>query len=128
MKVGEIYYWNTDQAKGYATRPKYHLYVAEADWRLDGNHVFLFISSADYSGKDYALSKVDYPFFTKDISYVGSQSLVSYPAGYLAPLALTPKGVLSAKHCAELRGVVAESDLLEGWQIALICRALDGVR
>ena len=68
MKVGEIYYWVTDKAVGYSTRPKYHVFICEADWEEE--NTFLFISKTNYNG-DYAISNINYNFLPLPISYVG---------------------------------------------------------
>lgn len=60
MQVGEIYFWDTNKAKGHDSRDKYHLYIGECQWE-DG-HAFLFINKANYGG-DFPLAKKDYEFF-----------------------------------------------------------------
>lgn len=37
MRLGDIFYWNTDKVAGYDNRYKYHVYITVGDWRLDGN-------------------------------------------------------------------------------------------
>lgn len=122
MILGEIYRWDTDQAIGHVLRRKYHIYLGEAGWRVDG-HAFLFISSADYGG-DYPLSKVDYPFFTNPLSYVSCNGIVSYSDAELAFADPQLMGSLSPLHLAALRNAVAASETMEGWQINLVCNFL----
>jgi len=68
MDLGEIYVWDTDKAKGYDIRQKYHVYICEPDWQYE--HTFLFVSKANYNG-DYPIYHKDYPFLSLEVSYVG---------------------------------------------------------
>ena len=64
MNLGEVYYWVTDQAAGYTTRPKFHVYLCEVGWESEGDHAFLFINKSNYGGDYYAISNTDYDFLT----------------------------------------------------------------
>lgn len=123
MKVGEIFVWITDQAAGHERRRKFHVYIGEAGWRDDG-HAFLFISSGDYGG-DYCIRQDDYGFLTKAVSYVSTQSLVVYPDAMLTAGAPARVGQLRREHMGELREAVARSEIMERWQIRLVCEAID---
>lgn len=119
MKLGEIYLWETDQAKGHESRDKYHLYIRDATWRTQA-HTFLFINKSDYGG-DYRVTKADYDFFTLKESYVSCGSIVTYTDQKLADFKPEYKGRLSIKHLKELHDAVAASETLEGWKINMIC-------
>lgn len=127
MNVGEIYYWSTDQAVGYQRRFKYHIYIGDAGWREDGK-AFLFINRDNYNGFDYPLYKADYPFFTSDVSFVSCNNLVVYPEEYLGLVHPQFMGTMAKEHLLELRDAVARSEVMEHWQIALVCGVLDALR
>lgn len=57
MKLGEIYVWETEKAKGHDSRRKYHVFICEADSL--GENTFLFISRNDFFD-DYEIAKRDY--------------------------------------------------------------------
>lgn len=122
MKLGDIYVWTTDQAIGYAQRRKYHMYVGDAGWRQSG-HAFLFISKADYGG-DYLITKNDYPFFPLEQSYVSCGNIVVYADADLDNFNPEYCGRLSKAHMIELRDVVSVSEVMEQWQINLVCNCL----
>lgn len=125
MNVGEIYFWVTDKAVGHSSRPKFHVYIGEAGWREQG-HAFLFISSSNFTGCDYQINKVDYAFLTKDVSFVSCGRIVAYADHELAAAAPKFFGALSHQHLAQLRTAIANSDVMENWQILLVCGAIDG--
>lgn len=120
MNVGEIYYFISTQAAGHNLRPKYHIYIGELGWRLDGQ-AFLFINRNNFDN-DYPLKKSDYGFFTEDVSFVSG--LVSYSASELAAANPAKKGALSKQHLKELHDAIAASNTLEGYLINLVCNAL----
>lgn len=75
---------------------------------------------------DYPIYKKDYDFLKYDVSYVSCGNLVFYSQEELD--AAQPKlvGTLSTEHLADLYGKIADSDVMEGWQIKLACNALKG--
>lgn len=124
MIVGEIYYWVTDRAIGHQFRPKYHVYVCEGNWREQGQ-AFLFINSSNYTGADYGVHQADYPFFTNETSYIGCSALTVYPDEDLYRFRPQRRGRLTTAHLKELRDAIARSDFMEGWQIRMVCEALN---
>jgi hypothetical protein len=121
MKLGEVFYWTTDQAIGFAARPKYHLYVCPSDGMED--NTFLFISKADYGG-DYKILKKDYGFFDLDESFVSCGSIVTYSDARVARFDPNPVGTLSDLHLRELYNAVLSSEIMEGRHIKRVCNAL----
>jgi hypothetical protein len=121
MKLGEIYYTETDQALGHALRNKYHVYIGPADWQ--GGHTFLFISKSDYGG-DYKITKKDYPFLPLDESYISCGGAVFYTDEQLAAFSEKPVGQLTNEHMKELYNAVHVSETMVAWQIKRICNAL----
>ena len=122
MKLGEIYFWDTDKASGHDQRWKYHVYLCEAGWRADG-HAFLFINKANYGG-DYTIHQADYPFFPLPVSYVSCSNVVTYTDAELATARPEFKGCLSKDHMIALRNTVLASEVMEQWQIDLAATAL----
>ena len=122
MKLGEIYYFTSNQALGYQARPKYHVYVCDSGWVGDG-HAFLFISSANYGG-DLRISKPDYPFLTYDVSYVSCGNPVFYSDEYLASVAPRFVAALKPAHVRDLYKLVLDSETMEGRYIKLVGGAL----
>jgi hypothetical protein len=120
MNVGEIYYFISTQAAGHNLRPKYHIYLGELGWRLDGQ-AFLFINKNNFDN-DYPLKKSDYDFFPLEVSFVSG--VVSYSASELAAANPVKKGVLSKKHLQGLHDAIAASNTMEGYAINLVCKAL----
>jgi hypothetical protein len=57
MQLGEVYCWETDKAIGHEKRKKYQVFICLED----GEHVFLFINSADWYN-DYKITKANYDF------------------------------------------------------------------
>jgi hypothetical protein len=124
MKLGEVFYFTSDQALGYAERNKFHVYMCEAAWPFqDEGPVFLFISKADYGG-DYLIKKEHYPFLTLDESYVSCGRAVAYSKPVLTKMKMESKGQLSADHLKELYAAIAKSETMEQGQIKLLCEAL----
>lgn len=122
MKLGEIYYWETDRVSGYQTRFKYHVYIGTGDWRIEGN-VFLFINKSDY-GNDLKITKEEYKFFPRDYCYVGCGSIVSYTDEKIKAAAPDYRGNLSSAHLTQIYNIVAASDTLTGYEIKYLCGAL----
>jgi hypothetical protein len=121
MLVGEVYFWNTDKAKGHASRDKYHLYIGECPWE-DG-HAFLFISKADYGG-DFAIAKADYGFFQLETSYISLSSIIPYTEEELAAVNPELKGRLTKPHMQALFNPVAGCKTLVTREQNLVGNAL----
>jgi hypothetical protein len=121
MLVGEIYFWETDKAKGHDSRDKYHLYIGECPWE-DG-HAFLFINKADYGG-DFPLHKTDYDFFPLDVSYVSLSGIVPYTDTELKDASPGLKGRLTKAHIQDLFNAVAGCKTMVNREILLVGNAL----
>jgi hypothetical protein len=121
MKPGEIFYWVTDKAIGFESRPKYHIFICPEDWR-DG-HTFLFINKSKY-GEDFEISNKEYMFLPLPVSYIDCGSVVAYSDAELAQFKITSVGQLSTKHLQELFHRIAGSDRMVGWQIKRVCSVL----
>jgi hypothetical protein len=119
MLSGEIYFWDTNKAKGHDSRDKYHLYLCESQW--DDGHAFLFINKADYGG-DFPLAKADYPFFPLQTSYVSLSGIIPYTDQELAIAIL--KGRLSTAHMQALFNAVAGCKTMTPREILLAGNAL----
>jgi hypothetical protein len=122
MKLGEIYYFTTDQAVGYDSRPKYHVYLGDSVWPFDG-YIFLFISKSDYGG-DYRIYQKDYPFLTYEDSFVSCGSVLDYKAEEFRAANPERKGSLSKLHLAELHASVATSETMRASHIKVVCELL----
>src|SRR5208337_1413779 len=122
MKLGDIYYFETDKALGYDTRPKYHVYISIGDWRIDG-HAFLFINKSDY-GNDYKIFKVDYKFFDLEYSFIGCGNVVTYDESELKAMNPELKGRLSTEHILQLYKCVQDSERMTGHEIKLVCNSI----
>jgi hypothetical protein len=122
MRLGDIFYWNTDKASGYDNRYKYHLYITVGDWRFDGN-VFLMINKSDY-GDDYKILKVDYDFFPLDYSFIGCGSTIVYSDAELSDANPEHKGRLSDTHIKQLYEYVQNSETMSGHEIKLVCTSI----
>jgi hypothetical protein len=121
MLVGEIYFWDTNKAKGHDSRDKYHLYITESQW--DDGHAFLFINKTDYGG-DFGLSKTDYPFFPLATSYISLSGVIPYSDGELAAVTPELKGRLTPAHMKDLFNAVAGCKTMTPREILLIGNAL----
>ena len=121
MKLGDIYYWNTEKVAGRDSRFKYHLFICEPVWPLD--HAFLFINSTNYGG-DYAIQKADYPFFTNDTSYVDVGGAICYSDQELKDASPDRKGQMSNTHLQNLFHWILESGKMPGREEKIVCNAL----
>ncbi len=122
MKLGDIYFWPTDQARGHNNRNKYHLFICVGDWQED--NTFLFISSRDYGGPDYRILKSDYSFLTKCESYISCTETVCYSDDELKRDDIQFVGRLTDEHISDLRNYILDSDIMEQRHINRICRAI----
>ncbi|MBN9016885.1 MAG: hypothetical protein J0H11_05675 [Rhizobiales bacterium] len=124
MKLGQICYWYTDKAKGYETRPKYHVFLTYVSAPHDA-FAFLFINKTDY-GNDYRIWKKDYDFLTLDFSFVDTQDILLYKHSELTAFAPKACGQLSKSHMVELFNALQKSERMTGYNIKLACEALKG--
>jgi hypothetical protein len=125
MIVGGVYYFVSDQATGYESRRKYHLYIGEGNYRHQG-HIFLFISSSNtHSG--YSITRPPYGFLRLTESFISTNSIVSYEIDDMSIIAGDCLGRLSPQHMKELRSEIADSDAMAADEIQLVCQALDGM-
>ena len=127
MIVGEIYYFPTNQAAGYTTRDKYHLYLCEGDWRTQGR-VFLFINKSNSYANGYELTRADYPFFTRPHSYVICSGLFVYSQEDLDEFGPQRMGRLTPAHLGELCRFIEDSDTMPGRDAQLACQVLHRFR
>jgi hypothetical protein len=122
MKVGGIYKWATHRAQGHPSRNKYHVYIGKDD---KGKNVFMFINSENYYNEGFELTKAQYPFFTKDSSYIGCTSIVSYKDEEIAHISDSDcLGVLTKTHINGLAAHIGKSEILEKQHIKIICSSL----
>lgn len=119
MKLGGIYYFPTTQAVGHASRFKYHLYLGEGNWSLDGR-IFMFINKLN-GGGCYRITKVDYNFLTLPESWINCNELIAYSDTELDRLNITLHGRLKKSHLSELHDHIAECETLTGHSIKLAC-------
>ncbi|PHQ67788.1 MAG: hypothetical protein COB92_03075 [Robiginitomaculum sp.] len=123
MKLGNIYVWETNQAKGHDRRKKYHLFICVGDWQEE--NTFLFISSLDYGGPDLKIKKSDYPFLSKDESYASCTDIVCYSDSALSGCEPELIGRLTDEHIISLRDQILASEIMEQKHINRICQAID---
>lgn len=121
MQVGEIYFWDTNKAKGRDSRHKYHLYIAESAW--DDGHAFLFINKTDYGG-DFPISNVDYEFFPLETSYISLSGVVCYTDDEITTAKPELKGRLSKGHMQDLFNAVGGCKTMVQREILLVGNAL----
>jgi hypothetical protein len=123
MKLGDIFYWITEKAIGYDSRPKYHIYICPADaW---DDHTFLLINKSQY-GDALKITKAEYSFLQHD-SYVGCTDVVSYTDSELASFGSKPVGQLTKEHLQALFNILADPHTMERKQAKRLCNALIGV-
>lgn len=125
--VGGVYKFESDQAEGYASRPKFHVYLGKTEHhRAPEKHAFLFISSADYGGC-FPILCTSHPFLQYD-SFISCGKLVYYSGKYLEELEppYTLVGTISDQHLRELRNHLADHEVMVTWEILIACEALKG--
>jgi hypothetical protein len=120
MKLGQVFYWETDKAKGHDKRFKYQVFICDDDW--EAGYTFLFISSDD-GGGDYRITNPPYKFFPKSESYVSCSSIVTYDEDELDQIGKAV-GQLTAEHLKELHDAILSSFLMEQRYIKRVCNAI----
>lgn len=120
MKLGEVFFWETDKAIGHQLRNKFHIFICEEDG-FDG-HTFLFISSDHYEG-DFKILKSDYPFLTHDSS-ISLGRIICYSTDELAKFKAEAVGAIRADHLQQLFHATQGSPTMEGKDIKRVCNAL----
>jgi hypothetical protein len=121
MKLGEIYFWETDKAQGFESRKKYQVFIYPSDWRAD--NTFLFISKANYGG-DYAIYNNIYKFLPLTISYISCGSIVCYDDDEIKAAKPVLKGQLSIQDMKGLYNAVLNNEIMERQNISRVCNAL----
>jgi hypothetical protein len=119
MKLGQIFKWQTDKAKGHETREKYHVFICN----LDGQNLFLFISSLDWF-QDYKLEKSpDHEFLDYD-SYVSCSSVIPYTDAELSLFDPNPVGQLTPANMKGLRDALIAAESMPTGDLNIVCKAL----
>lgn len=122
MIPGQIYKWQTEKVRGRERRVKYHLYIGADD---KGMEVFLFINSENYYNEGFELKRSEYPFFSKESSYIGCTSAVRYKNSEISHLREEDfLGIISETSKRELIKHIEQSEVLESGIIKFICTAL----
>jgi hypothetical protein len=119
MKLGEIFKWQTDKAKGHETRQKYHIFICNSD----GQNFFLFISSLDWF-QDYKLVKSPEHEFLDYDSYVSCSSVIPYSDAELSLFDSTPVGQLTPTNLKELRDALIAAETMPMGDLNIVCKAL----
>jgi len=120
MKLGQVFYWVTEKAKGHDTRPKFHIFICAADgW---DEHTFLLINKSPW-GDEIQIPKAEYDFLDYD-SYIGCNGVVSYSDSELKAFDQNPVGEISKKHLQELFNLLADPEVMERKQANRLCNAL----
>lgn len=123
MRLGDVYYWESDQVIGYDRRNKYHIYIGDGDWRHQGN-VFLFINKSNAHG-GYKISNPPYTFLKYPESYISCAGIACYADDVVAKKIGALKGQIQIRHLRELRAAVAASEVMERHAIRLVCDHID---
>lgn len=125
MKVGDVIYFESDQAQGYGSKKKYHVYLGPTDhFRAHHEHVFIFISSADYGGC-FPVLRSDCGFLDYD-SFISCGKLLFYSVDYIQNANAQQVGALAVDVLKRLRSHLAASYTMAQWEINVACKALDG--
>lgn len=125
MNIGDVVYFTTGKARGYAARAKYHVYLFVGDWRDDGDYGFLFINKSNAFGDGYEINKADgYDFLDLDQSYISCASPVCYSREELDRLRPKFRGRLRREDVAPLISHVQASHAIEEHHIEKICAGL----
>ncbi len=123
MKIGDVFFWESDQAIGYDLRNKYHVYITEGDWRTQGE-IFLFVNKSNAS-LGYRITNPPYFFMTKfPVGYISCTGVIPVPTETAAKFG-PPCGKILDTHLRELRDFVAASDVMSEYDIQLVCKAID---
>ena len=125
MAIGDIYFFQSDRARGHAQRNKYHIEVCEGDWRDDGDCVFLFINKSNAYDDGFEIRKANgYAFLQLDISFIACSSPISYEDDYLQNHAGNPVGRIRNEDIQLLIDHIQASRVMEEHYIKRIVEAL----
>lgn len=126
MKPGEFAKFVSDQARGYDTRPKIHLYLGRTEhYRAPDEYMFLFVSSGDY-GNDCPIAAIDNNFLEHD-SFISCGNIVFYSKEYLRSVGLKVDGAIDIELLRNLRGHIVNSEVMVLWQINEARDAIDRI-
>ena len=123
--IGGVYKFESDQAAGYISRPKFHVYLGPTEHqRAPAKHAFLFISSADYGGC-FPIACASYTFLQYD-SFISCGKLVYYTGAHLNGMKPPYErvGEISGQDLLQLRNHLAYHDVMVQWEINIACEAL----
>lgn len=124
MQLGEVFKFPSNQAVGYVSRPKIHIFLTTTDHhRAPDECVFLFISSGDYGGCLPIEAASHKPFLAYD-SFISCSNLVFYPQDYLTAHAGPKVGDIDPALLKKLHGHLAFHDVMPIWQAKVACGAL----
>lgn len=123
MDTGAVYRWETDKAKGYASREKLHVYICTQAVPLP--NILLFICSDGYP-TDFSLLRRDHNHrnFLKQDSVISCSSPVFYHDHELRSYSISKVGRLVKATLRSLHDHIANHDVMEGRYIRQICAAL----
>ena len=125
MAVGDVFLFVTTHAKGHDKREKLHIFLGTTDhFRAPAEYAFLFISSANYD-QCFPISFADYGEFLKYDSFISCGNLVFYSADELKEISPKKVGSISHAHLGKLREHLADHEVMVGWQITVVCEAID---
>ena len=117
MAVGEVFYFETNQATGYEGRKKYHVLI-DVSAGPPQEYIFMFISTNDY-GFDFPISTEACSCLEYD-SYISCGKLVRYDYNELIALKLTKAKVTLARDVLrQLYEHLDGHEVLPGKEIAI---------
>jgi hypothetical protein len=123
MAVGEVFFFETDQATGYETRDKFQILI-DVNPGPPQEYIFMFISSDDLSGTDFPISVKECPVLKYD-SYVSCGKLVRYDYNQLVELKIKKSTVtLSPEFLRRIHDHLDGHDVLAGREIAIAQKGL----
>ena len=88
----------------------------------DGDHVFLFINTADWFN-DYKIAKINYDFLTYD-SFIGCSAIVTYTGFDVAIAKPQLVGQLTIDDMKGLRNAIIAAETMEQRDANTVCKAL----
>src|SRR5262249_36872290 len=109
MKLGEIYFWQTEKVEGRSQRSKEQVLICPKD--DDEDNTFLYIYRIDWY-KDFKLLKASYGFLAYD-SFIGCSTIVTYTDHELTQASPQLVGQLSLKDMKGLRNSLISAETME---------------